>query len=93
MVTVRNSKEKAGRRDKVKSCYLLSEGAPAKSIGCTADDGADGVPIALEISLDCLLTETVEIVVVDSSISLFDHLDCVVTSLKFNYNSNLPPSV
>ena len=92
MVTVRNYKEKAGRRHKDLG-YLLSKGAPAKSIGCTANNGADGVPITLEISFDCLLTETVEIVVVDSSISLFDHLDCVVTSLKFNYNSNLPPSV
>ena len=47
-------------------CNLLCEGAPAKCVSRAADDGSDGVAVALEVPVDGLLTETVKVVVVDT---------------------------
>lgn len=53
---------------------LLGECAPAESVSSPADYRADCVSISFEISFDGLLTETIEVVVVDSCLGSFHHL-------------------
>jgi hypothetical protein len=45
---------------------FFGEGAPAKRVCGTTDDGADRIAVSLKITLDGLLEETVEVVIVDS---------------------------